>query len=135
MTAPVAISVLEFTGCPFAVSAEDGQRLHERIAPLLAADAPVALFFAGIEVVIGSFLSAAIGPFCADFPEARLGTLLTLRDISPDDRATVDRSIRNARAYYANRAAYDAAWNEELGDEAPLPVCNLRELKEGVHHA
>ena len=115
MTIPVAIRVLDFTGCPFAVSADDGQRLYERIAPLLRAGTPVALSFAGIEVVIGAFLNAALGPLCADFPEARLGVLLTLRDISPDEREMVECSIRNARAYYANPAAYDAAWEDELG--------------------
>ena len=135
MTAPVAIRVADYTGGPFAVSVADGQRLCERIAPLLQAGTQVALSFAGIETVIGAFLSAAIGPLCADFPEAKLGDLLTLRDISADDRATVERSIRNARLYYANRAAYDAAWNEELGDEAPMLVGIHREANEGVHHA
>lgn len=116
MTATVTIRVAEFAGGPFAVSAEDGQRLYERIAPLLREGTPVALSFAGIEIVIGAFLNSAVGPLCADFAEDRLGVLLTLRDISADDRATVERSMRNARAYYANPAAYDAAWREELGD-------------------
>lgn len=116
MTEPVAIRVAEFAGGPFAVSAEDGQRLCERIAPLLRASTPVALSFAWIEAVTGAFLNAGLGPLCSDFPEDRLGVLLTLRDISADDRATVERSMRNARAYYANPVAYDAAWREELGD-------------------
>lgn len=37
MTATVTIRVAEFAGGPFAVSAEDGQRLYERISPLLPA--------------------------------------------------------------------------------------------------
>lgn len=116
MTATVTIRVAEFAGGPFAVSAEDGQRLYERIAPLLQEGTPVALSFAGIEAMIGAFLNSAVGLLCVDFAEDRLGVLLTLRDISADDRATVERSMRNARAYYANPAAYDAAWREELGD-------------------
>lgn len=129
MTAPVTIRVLDFTGCPFAVSSEDGQRLHERIAHLLAADAPVALSFAGIDVLSGAFLAASIGPFCADYSEAELARLLTVRNISLSDREMVKPNKANARRYYANRAAYDAAWREELGDDCSK-VCNGRRTGE-----
>lgn len=120
MNEAITIQVRDFTGCPFAVSAEDGLRLHDQIAPLLRAGTPVALSFAGIDAVIGAFLSAALGQLCADIPEPRLGALLTFRDIPADDRATVERSMRNARRYYANPAAYDAAWKEELEDTATI---------------
>jgi hypothetical protein len=119
----VLIRVADFTGGPFAVSAEDGQRLCARIAPLLNADAPVALSFAEIEVLSGAFLAASVGPFCADFSEADLGRLLTVRDISADDRQSVHLCMKNAGRYYANRAAYDAAWAEEMG---AAPPCTAR---------
>jgi len=41
MTVPVTIRVLDFTGCPFAVSAEDGQRVCDQIAPLLPVGQPL----------------------------------------------------------------------------------------------
>ena len=124
--APILIRVADVTGGPFAVSAVDAQRLYERIAPLLRAGTPVALSFAGIEVLIGAFVRAALGALCADFPVVRLEELLSLRDITPDDRDVVERAMRNARAYYASPAAYDAAWAAEMGEaeavqEATLP--------------
>lgn len=112
---PILIRVADFTGRPFAVSAEDGHRLCERIAPLLAADSPVALSFAEIEILSGAFLAASTGRMCADYSEAELARLLTVRDMSASDRETVKRNLANARKYYANRAAYDAAWAEEMG--------------------
>ncbi len=111
-----SVRVADFAGGPFAVSAEDGQRLSERIAPLLAADTPVALSFAGIETLSGAFLAASIGSFCAGYSEAELAQLLTVRDILEGDSAMVQLSLVNARKYYANREAYDAAWAEEMGD-------------------
>jgi hypothetical protein len=117
MTAPVCVRVADFAGGPFAVSAEDGQRLCQRIMPLLHVGTPVALSFAGIEAVIGAFLNAALGPLCTDFPEDRLGDLLTLWNISVDDLAVVERSLHNTRVYYANRAACEAAWAAELGED------------------
>ena len=115
MNNPITIRVCDFTGGPYAVSAEDGQRLRDQIAPLLRAGTPVALSIAGIDTLMGAFLNAALEPLCADLSEARFGALLMLRDISQDDRAMVERSMRNARVYYANPAAYNAAWREELG--------------------
>ena len=117
---PVLIHLADFAGGPFAVSPEDGQRLSERIAPLLAANTPVTLSFAGIETLSGAFLAASIGPFCADFSEAELVRLLTVRDISADDQTSVNLSMNNARRYYANRDAYDAAWAAEMGEDCLL---------------
>jgi len=125
MRETVVIRVAEFAGGPFAVSAEDGQRLCVHIAALLRAGTPVALSFAEIEVLIGAFLSAALGTLCADFPEDTLGCLLTLRDISADDRAAAARSMRNARVYYANPKAFDDAWREEMGDDAPACISSM----------
>ena len=115
MTAAVSMRVTDFTGGPFSVSAEDGQMLHKRIAPLLRAGTTVALSFAGIEILSGAFLAASVSPFCAEFSEAELARLLTVRDISVDDLLVVHLCMKNARRYYANRAAYDAAWAEEMG--------------------
>lgn len=117
MTDLVCVRVADFTDGPFAISVEDGERLYNRIAPMLLPGTPVALSFAGIETVIGAFLIAALGPLCIDFPEDRLGRLLTLLDISADGRALVERGMRNTRVYYANRAAYDAAWAAEAGED------------------
>lgn len=116
MNAAVTINVRDFTGGPFAVAAEDGNRLHARIAPLLRSGTPVALSFAGIETVIAAFLRAAIGPLCTAVSDETLRRMLIIRDISAADLATVDRTIRNARRYHANRAAYDAAWAAEMGE-------------------
>jgi len=90
---PITIQVRDFTGCRFAVSAEGGNRLHDRIAPLLCAGTPVALSFAGIETVIAAFLGAAIGRLCTRFGNRELGNLLTFRDLSPDNRAMAERSF------------------------------------------
>ena len=117
MSMPVAIWVADYSSGPFAVSVEDGQRLCDGIAPIPRAGTPVALSFAGIEVLIGAFLATSIGPCCADYSEAELDRLLSVRYISASDRETVKRNLVNPRRYDANRTAYDTAWREELGDD------------------
>ncbi len=118
MSETITIQVRDFTGCPFAVSAEDGLRLHDAIAPVLKEGNLVVLSFAGIETVIGAFLSAAIGQLYGEFPEERIRELVAVRDLAPEDEAQLAQVGRNARAYYANPAAYDEAWKEVMGDAA-----------------
>jgi hypothetical protein len=141
MTVPITIRVFDFTGCPFAVSAADGQRIHDRIIPLLREGKPVELSFVGIEAIIAAFLSAAVGQLYSEFSEEQIRGLLAFRDIQTDDRALLDRVGRNAKAYYEDPKAFDDAWQAELGDEvAPCkghvqPLRCRTELKEGAHHA
>jgi hypothetical protein len=113
MNKPTIIRVCDFTCGPFAVSAEDGQRVHDAIAPLLKEGKPVVLSFAGIETIIAAFLNTAVGRLHSVFSENQISGLLAFRDIQADDRALLDRAIRNAKVYYANPAAFDAAWKEE----------------------
>ncbi len=115
MKTPITIQVREFTGCPFAVSAEDGQRLHDPVAPALKDGKPVVVSFAGIETAIAAFLGAAVGQLYGEFPEDRIEGLLSIRDLPPEYELQLGRVVRNAKMYYANPGAYDAAWNEECG--------------------
>jgi hypothetical protein len=115
MSTPVELRVYDFAGGPFAVSAADGDALLAQVRPLLRARVPAVLSFAGVEALTGAFLSAGLGPLVTEFADADLGELLTFQHISADHRAAVNRSLRNARAYHVNRAAYDAAWREEFG--------------------
>lgn len=117
MTAAVSMRVTDFTGGPFAVSTTDGEMLNSRIAPLIAAGRCVSVSFAGVKVLMGAFLNAAFGALCGSFSDDAIRSLLTVGDLPPDGSATVDRTIQNARRYYTNRAAYDAAWAEEMGED------------------
>jgi len=117
MSTPVTVNVLDFTGCPFAVSAADGQRVCDQIVPLLREGKPLSLSFSGIETIIAAFLSTAVGQLYSVFPEDHIRSLLDFRDIQADDRTLLDRVVRNAKVYYANPKAFDEAWREELGDE------------------
>ena len=142
MNNPTIIRVCDFTGGPFAVSAEDGQRVHDAIAPLLKDGKPVVLSFAGIETIIPAFLNTAVGQlYYSGFSENQISGLLAFRGIQAEDRALLDRVTCNAKAYYANPKAFDDAWRAELGDEVAPCVGRAQslrcrtELKEGANHA
>jgi len=116
MTNPITIQVRDFTGCPFAVSAEDGERLHDDIAPALRQGTLVVLSFAGIETVIGAFLGAAIGRLYGEMASEDVDALLSVRCLDGEQMESLKRVVANSKRYFENPAAYDAAWKEAEDD-------------------
>lgn len=117
MTEPITVQVFDLIGGPLCVSASDGQRLHDKIAPLLRKETPVVLSFKRVDILISAFLNAAIGQLYGDLPEDRLDELLSFDDLADDDREMITHVIENAKAYFSRPKDFDRAWQEELGDE------------------
>lgn len=113
----VKLKIFDIVGSPVWVSTEDGQKVFEKITAAFKADRAVELSFANRENLITAFLNAAIGQlYGGTYEESFLKEHLVFSDISDDDRAMLDRAIQNAKRYFANRQAYDQAW-EEVVDE------------------
>ena len=117
MTQPMTVRVHDIVGGPLCVSTEDGQRLHDKIFPLLNAGTPLVLSFERVDTLISAFLNAAIGQLYGELPEDRLRDLLSVRDMDEDDRVILKRVVDNAKLYFKHQEEFDRAWREELGDE------------------
>lgn len=117
MSEPIIVRVFDIVGGPLGVSAEDGQRVHDKIAPLLRDGQKVVLSFEQVETLISAFLNAAIGQLYGEFPEERIRELLSVRDLDADDAAVLKRVVENAKAYFKAPKKFDQAWKEEVGDE------------------
>ena len=117
MDEPLLAKVATIVGGSLCVSADDGQKVHDKIAPLLREKRPVVLSFQGVETLISAFLNAAVGQLYGEFDEATIRELLSVRDMSQDDLGILKRVVENAKRYFANKPAYDAAWKGEVGDE------------------
>ena len=113
----IIVRVFDIVGSPLSVSTDDGQMIHDKIAPLLREGKKVAISFANVETVISAFLNAAIGQLYGEFSEDRIRELLEVRDMTPQDIALLQRVIENAKTYFANREQFDRAWKEEVGEE------------------
>lgn len=117
MTTPVIVRIFDIVGGPLCVSADDGQRVHDKIVPLLRDGKKVVLSFEQVETLISLFLNAAIGQLYGEFPEERIRELVSVRDMDDEDHAMLKRVVVNAKRYFANRPAVDQAWKEELGND------------------
>lgn len=117
MKAPVIVRIFDIVGGPLCVSAEDGQRVHDKIVPLLRDGTKVVLSFEQVETLISAFLNAAIGQLYGEFSEDRIRELVSVRDMADEDQAVLKRVVENAKAYFKAPKQFDQAWKEEVGDE------------------
>lgn len=111
----VAIRVFDVIGSPLAVSSDDGQKVYDRIAPLLRQGKKVRLSFEKIETIISAFLNAAIGQLYGEFSEDAVRNLFSVRDMSSEDLVLLKHVVDNAKLYFSHRKEFDQAWQEEIG--------------------
>ncbi len=117
MNDEIVARAFDIVGGPLCVSADDGQAVHDKIAPLLREGRKVAISFDRVETIISAFLNAAIGQLYGEFPEDRIRELLSVRDMAPEDLALLKRVVENAKVYFKSPKQFDRAWKEEVGDE------------------
>jgi hypothetical protein len=113
---PTALSVYEITRSPFAIAVEDGTRISELVLRELREGRSVCLSFAGISVTMGVFFNSIIAPLASLYSQEDLSELLTLDDISMDDKRRFEISRANMYRYLENPEKYDAAWAEVMDE-------------------
>lgn len=113
------ISIIDIVGDPIWVATEDGQKIYDRIVQVFSAHKrPVELSFKHHTVMITAFLNAAIGQlYNSDYSEEFLKENLHYADVTPEDEELIRRTIDNAKRYFANREAYDKAWDDVVEDK------------------
>jgi ligand-binding sensor domain-containing protein len=115
----VTLRIFDIVGGPVWVSTDDGQKVYDKITAAFKADRAVELVVRQRENLITAFLNAAIGqlhggqydePFLHSTSRLRRHLLTTTAQCS-------ERAIENAKRYFANRQAYDQAWQEVVDED------------------
>lgn len=117
MTQEIVVRVFDVVGGPLCVASDDGNLVHDKIAPLLREGKKVALSFAQVDTVISAFLNAAIGQLYGEFKEDEIRERLSVRDIAPEDLVLLKRVVENAKAYFKDPNRFAQAVREITGDE------------------
>lgn len=117
MSEPIIIRVADLIGAPRAVDAADGEKVFQKVLPVLQSGRSVRLSFDGITMVITAFLNAAIGKLYGSLPEDEVDRLLEVRDLLPPFQPSLDKAIEWSKAYYRDPERMRRAIMEELGDE------------------
>lgn len=116
MSDRISVRVADIIGSPVCISAEDGQKVFEKIVPLLKEGKKITLSFERVDILISLFLNVAIGQLYDTFSEEDIRALVKVAGLDDDDIEMLRRVVENAKRYYSNQKAYDAAWQLE-GDE------------------
>lgn len=113
----ITIKVGDIIGSPLCISAEDGQRIFEKIESLMKKGKKVIISFDRVTMLISLFLNVAIGQLYGSFNEEEIRSMVKVEGLSGDDMELLKRVVDNAKKYYSNPAGYDAAWYDEEEDE------------------
>lgn len=118
MTEKIVLRIYDIVGGPIWVSTDDGQKVFDKIVAAFRAGRSVELSLANHQNMISAFLNAAIGQlYGGDYEEPFLQENLTFIDADEEDRIMIQRTIDNAKRYFANRPSYDQAWRSLVDDD------------------
>ena len=111
----ITLRVTDIIGTQLCISAEDGQKVFEKIKKLLEQGKGINISFENATTLISLFLNVSIGQLYGSFPEDLIRSHIRIQDIAEDDRDMLRRVEENAKKYYANPHGYDTVW--ETGDD------------------
>lgn len=63
----ITIKVANLIGSPLCISAEDGQKVFDKIVPLLKSGKQITISFENVSMLISLFLNVAIGQLYSSF--------------------------------------------------------------------
>jgi hypothetical protein len=117
MSEPVFLRVFDVVAGPRCVDTADGQKVYDKIVPLLRTETGVVLSFDGITMIITAFLNAAVGQLYGEFPEDKVDRLVEIRDLLPVFQNTLDKSREWSKAYFRDPERLKRSIQEVMGDE------------------
>ncbi len=111
------ISIFEVVGSPLCVASGDGQKVYERLAPVIEQGRGAVLSFRNVALLTSAFLNTAIGQLYGKFDEDQIRSSLKIADMEPDDIALLKRVVETAKRYFKDPERFDRTVRDVLEDE------------------
>jgi transcriptional regulator len=112
----VKLKVVEFIGSPLCISADDGQKVFDKIQSLLNEGNQVVISFEHVTMMVSLFLNVAIGQLYSAFSEEEIRSKMSVEGLADDDVELLKKVVENAKKYYAHSKEYDLAFMVEEDD-------------------
>ncbi len=110
------ISIYEVVGSPLCVSSGDGQKVYERLAPVIEQGRGAVLSFRNVALLTSAFLNTAIGQLYGKFDEEQIRASLNVADMEPDDAELLKRVVETAKRYFKDPEGHDQRIRDVLED-------------------
>lgn len=117
MNENLKLSIFEIVGSSFCVASNDGEKVYERLFPILKKGHGVSLSFRNVTVLTSAFLNAAIGQLYGELTEDQITSLLKVEDIESDDLSLIEMVADNAKLYFKDPTRFDQAMRDARGEE------------------
>ena len=114
MPKEIKIRVREVVGDEMCVSSNDGNKLYNRISPLLKEGHRVTLSFLNTKTKATAFFNAGFSPLYGEYSQDLLNSMLIIEDLDKRDEIRLKRVIDNALSYYSNPEEYVQKMKEAL---------------------
>jgi hypothetical protein len=111
------VRVADLIGGPRAVDTADGEKVFNKILPVIQTGRKVRLSFDGIIMVIAAFFNTAIGKLYGVLSEEQIDEMLEVRGILPAFQPSFEKSIECSKAYYCESKRMKKVTMEVLCNE------------------
>lgn len=112
MAAILRIVISEIIESRAAISSRKADKVYEAVSRELQGGNSVELSFEGVERILSSFLNAAVGRLYGEFKEIELRKALNYTDIPEHVAPLLDRTIENAKRFFAAPEVYRQVYEE-----------------------
>lgn len=110
----VTINIYSIVGDALCVSAEDGEKVFERIEEAIKQGKKVVLNFQNVEMLTSAFLNTAVGKMYGAFDEQEIKNALSVTSMKPEDMALLKRVTDMAKQYFKDPELMDKAIKDIL---------------------
>jgi hypothetical protein len=117
MAQTLTIKVYEIIGGPDAISTDDGQAVFERIDKAFVEEMKVILDFQNIDLIISTFLNAAVGQLYGSYSEVFIPEHIGVANMTSEDQNLLRIVTRRAKEYFKNQKEMDIVISNTLGDD------------------
>jgi hypothetical protein len=114
----LVIKVYEIIGGADAISTGDGQSVFDRIHKAFQAGLIVKLDFQNIELIVSTFLNAAIGQLYGNYEESFIQAHIGVDNMTIEDQNLLRIVTRRAKEYFKNKAKMDEIISTTLGNDS-----------------
>ncbi len=117
MSNSIEVNISSCIKSPIASSTEDGEIIFKIIDENFSKRVLVNLDFENCELIVSTFLNAAIGQLYANYQPDFIKEHLKVFNMSNDDLRLLQKVVERAKQYFANKEDFGKTINQSLGDE------------------
>ncbi|AFD28201.1 STAS-like domain-containing protein [Deinococcus gobiensis] len=97
------MSIVGIINNPICTSVADGEKVYDRICPIIEDGNIVKLSFAGVRYIISAFLNPAFGKLYLRFDQDYIREHLKAVNTTPEQRSIIKEVVENAKFYAASK--------------------------------